>query len=51
MIDDVVKNIKEMQVDLENKISEYGKKVPSKLNIDLIESDGNNNRQNRSSRS
>lgn len=27
MIDDVVKNIKEMQVDLENKISEYGKKV------------------------
>lgn len=38
MIDDVVKNIKEMQVDLENKISEYGKKVPSKLNIDLIES-------------
>lgn len=38
MIDDVVKNIKEMQVDLENKISEYGKKVPSNLNIDLIES-------------
>lgn len=38
MIDDVVRNIKEMQVDLENKISEYGKKVPSKLNIDLIES-------------
>ena len=40
MIDDVVRNIKEMQVDLENKISEYGKKVPSKLNIDLIESVG-----------
>lgn len=38
MIDDVVKGIKEMQVDLENKIAEYSKNVPSKLKIDLIES-------------
>ncbi len=39
MIDDVVKGIKEMQVDLENKIAEYSKNVPFKLNIDLIESE------------
>lgn len=39
MMDDMVKSIKEMQGDLENKISEYTETVPAKPTIDLIESD------------
>jgi HSP20 family protein len=41
MMDDMVKNIKEMQSDLENKISEYTESFPVKPTIDIIETSEN----------
>lgn len=39
MMDDMVKSIKEMQNDLERKISDYTENVPAKPTIDVMESD------------
>lgn len=39
MMDDMVKSIKEMQNDLENRISEYTETVPEKPTMDVIETD------------
>lgn len=39
MMDDMVRSIKEMQNDLERKISDYTENVPAKPTIDVMESD------------
>ncbi|QHN08841.1 Hsp20/alpha crystallin family protein [Methanothermobacter sp. THM-2] len=39
MMEDMIKNMREMQKDFEKKISEYTENIPEKLNMDVIETD------------